>query len=88
MSKEILSFYDRLNDFFKEPIDYFIFAFTIKEFMIPTNEAVMSGIGKPSFVKRPTPWFAKTNFIIPSHRNTAPAMKRIKMIAEVPVVGG
>jgi hypothetical protein len=37
---ETTALYDRLNDFLKESKDYFILAYTIKELMVPANEAV------------------------------------------------
>src|SRR5262249_37224841 len=43
--------------------------------------ASVSGMGIPSLVNRPTPWFTKTNLITPSQKNTHPAIRRIQTVA-------
>ena len=43
--------------------------------------ASTSGIGMPSFVKRPTPWFAYANFSRPSQKKTPPAISRKASVA-------
>jgi hypothetical protein len=41
-----------------------------------TKAAVKRSSGIPSFVKRPIPWFAQTNFRMPSQKKTPPAINR------------
>jgi len=52
-----------------------------------TKEAVTAGSGMPSFVKRPTPWLARTNLRMPSQRKTEPAMIRRSSVAPGAVSG-
>src|SRR5262249_3386786 len=54
----------------------------------PTKAAVKCGNGIPSLVKRPTPWFAYTNFRRPSHKNTPPAISLKSSMDFGPPVGG
>ncbi len=55
---------------------------------LPMKVAVKCGNGIPSFVKRPTPWFAYTNFKSPSQKNTPPAMTLRSRVDFGPSVGG